>query len=64
MELLGDDRAHLNARQRLVADRFTVADLNVASVLSWSRGSKFDLSPWPNAAGWLDRCLSRRAKGG
>ena len=48
-------------REFLVAERFTVADLNVASVMAWSRPSRLDLSRWPNVAGWLARCLGRSA---
>ncbi|HVS65942.1 MAG TPA: glutathione S-transferase family protein [Thermoanaerobaculia bacterium] len=46
-------------REFLVAERFTVADLNVASVMAWSRQARLDLSRWPNVAGWLARCLGR-----
>lgn len=45
----------------LAGDRFTVADLNVASVMAWTRHSRMDLAAWPALAGWLDRCLSRPA---
>lgn len=53
----------LEGRSYLVDERFTVADLNVASVLSWAALASFDLSPWPNVAEWLGRCLSREAMG-
>jgi glutathione S-transferase len=53
--------AHLADRGWLVDTRFTVADLNVASVLFWTRPAGFDLSAYPNAAAWLERCLSRPA---
>ena len=45
----------------LVADQFTVADLNLAAVLSWAKPAKLDLSDWPNLRDWLDRCLRRPA---
>lgn len=45
----------------LLGDSFTIADLNVASIMSWAKPSKIDLSPWPNLKAWLDRCLSRPA---
>jgi glutathione S-transferase len=53
--------AHLADHDWLVGNRFTVADLNVASVLSWTRGAKYDLSAYPHVAAWLDRCLARPA---
>jgi len=40
---------------------FTVADLNLASICSWSKPIKFDFGPFPNADAWLDRCLARPA---
>ncbi len=45
----------------LVTDVFTVADLNVASVMSWAKATKVDLSAVPNVADWLSRCLGRPA---
>jgi glutathione S-transferase len=45
----------------LVAGRFTVADLNVAAVLSPSRIRTLDLSPYPHVSDWLQRCYSRPA---
>jgi glutathione S-transferase len=45
----------------LVGDDFTVADLNVASVLSWARPARIDFAPFPNAADWLSRCALRPA---
>jgi len=51
----------LNGNDYLIGDRFTVADLNVAAVLSWTQIGAFDLSAWPNVAEWLGRCLSRDA---
>jgi glutathione S-transferase len=41
--------------------QFTVADLNVASVMSWAPMAKLDLSPAANVAAWLTRCCSRPA---
>jgi glutathione S-transferase len=51
----------LASRQYLLGDSFTVADLNLASILSWSRPIKFDFGPYPNVAAWLDLCLNRPA---
>jgi len=48
-------------REWLMADAFTVADLNVAAVLSPSRSSRLDLTPYPGVAGWLARCYARPA---
>ncbi len=53
--------SELGGRSWLVDDRFTVADLNVASVLAWARRAQLDLGPWPHLSGWLDRCLARPA---
>ncbi len=53
--------AALEGREYLVGTKFTVADLNLASIMSWSRPIKYDFGPFPNVAGWLDRCLARPA---
>lgn len=45
----------------LVGARFTVADLNVAGVLSPSRSVGLDLASYSNVADWLSRCYSRPA---
>ena len=41
--------------------RVSYADLNLASICSWSKPIKYDFKPFPNAGAWLDRCLSRPA---
>ncbi len=51
----------LDQRDYLLGGEFTVADLNVASVLSWTRLAGADLSDYPNVEAWLERCLSRPA---
>lgn len=51
----------LDGREWLVASHFTVADLNVAAVLSPSRASHLDLRPYPRVANWLARCYQRPA---
>jgi glutathione S-transferase len=43
----------------LLGDEFTVADLNVAAVIS--RAIDMDLSATPHLDGWLKRCLERPA---
>jgi glutathione S-transferase len=45
----------------LIGDDFTVADLNVAAVLSWARPARIDFAPFPRAADWLGRCALRPA---
>jgi len=45
----------------LVGSGFTVADLNVASILSWARPARIDFAPFPKAADWLSRCALRPA---
>ncbi|MEE4299013.1 MAG: glutathione S-transferase family protein [Pseudomonadales bacterium] len=59
------ERHLLDARREgagwLLGGRFTVADLNVASVLSWLRDGAFDLDPFPAVDDWLSRCLGRDA---
>lgn len=55
------DRA-LNGRQYLVGDAFTVADLNVASVLSWCKPARIRLQQYPDLEAWLERCLARPAR--
>jgi glutathione S-transferase len=52
---------HLAGRTALVGTTFSVADLNVASVLSWTRGAKIDLAAHPNLMGWLGACTGRPA---
>ncbi len=52
----------LDGRDYLVAERFTVADLNVAAVLSWCRPARLSLQDYPNLSAWLDRCLARPAR--
>jgi glutathione S-transferase len=43
----------------LLGREFTVADLNVAAVIS--RAAAMDLSMWPSLKAWLTRCLDRGA---
>ena len=51
----------LAGRPWLIAGRFTVADLNVAAVLSPSRASELDLMSYPAVRDWLARCYGRPA---
>jgi glutathione S-transferase len=54
------DRA-LTGRKYLLGDAFTIADLNVASVLSWLVAGRVDLSFAPGVARWLGECCQRPA---
>ena len=51
----------LRGRSYLLGEAFSIADLNVASVLSWALLSNIDLGRWPRLADWLTRCTSRPA---
>jgi glutathione S-transferase len=51
--------AALAGKRYLLGDEFTVADLNVAAVIS--RAIDMDLSALPNLKSWLTRCLERPA---
>lgn len=52
---------HLSDQPYLLGKNFSVADLNVASVMAWSVPAKLDLAAYPNLSDWLKRCLSRPA---
>jgi glutathione S-transferase len=45
----------------LLGDHFTVADLNIASILAWARPAQIDLSAVPKVAEWLKVCAERPA---
>lgn len=51
----------LGASIWLGGESFTVADFNVACVLSPSRSSHLDLAPYPRVGDWLERCYARDA---
>src|SRR5712671_1239214 len=51
----------LAGREYLVGNSFTVADLNVASILVWGKIARLDMSTHPEATRWLDGCLARSA---
>jgi glutathione S-transferase len=53
----------LAGREYLVGNSFTVADLNVASILVWGKIARLDMSIHPEATRWLDGCLARSAYG-
>ena len=48
-------------RPYLLGDAFTVADLNVAAVLSWAPLAQIDLGAFPKVQAWLQRCCTRPA---
>jgi glutathione S-transferase len=60
---LGTLSLALESSHRLVGSRFTVADLNVAAVLSPSRSKSIDLSNFPEVEAWLGRCYARPVAG-
>ena len=45
----------------LAADRFTVADLCVASVLNWARPARTLIEAHPRVGAWLAACMERPA---
>jgi glutathione S-transferase len=51
----------LSRGANLLGDNFTVADLNVASILAWARPARIDMSPFPKVADWLKNCAERPA---
>lgn len=53
----------LAGREHLLTGGFTVADLNVASVLAWGKMVRLNLSAHSEVASWLDDCLARPAYG-
>jgi glutathione S-transferase len=51
----------LAGREYLAGNSFTVADLNVASILVWGKMARLDMSGHPKTTRWLDGCLARPA---
>jgi glutathione S-transferase len=58
---LGVLDAQLKGREYLLGNQFGLADLNVASVLSWAKPGKVDLAKYPSVSAWLGRCTGRPA---
>jgi glutathione S-transferase len=58
---LGVLNGALSRTANLLGPDFTVADLNVASILSWARPAQIDMSRFPKAAEWLKNCAERPA---
>jgi glutathione S-transferase len=53
----------LAGRDYLVSNSFTVADLNVASILVWGKMGRLNFSNHPEVARWFDASLARPAYG-
>jgi glutathione S-transferase len=51
----------LKGKEYLLGKNFTIADLNVAAVMSWIPMMKLDMSSTPNVQAWLQKCLGREA---
>ncbi|MGO9263313.1 MAG: glutathione S-transferase family protein [Candidatus Binataceae bacterium] len=52
---------HLKGREYLLGKDFSIADLNVAAILSFAMLVKLDMSATPNTQAWLQKCLGREA---
>ena len=52
---------HLQGRPWLAGDRFTVADICVASVIAWVEGASELMAQCPQVRDWLQGCLTRPA---
>lgn len=52
---------HLGRQLYLMGERFTIADLNVASVIGWVTAAGADINNYPNLAAWMTRCSNRPA---
>jgi glutathione S-transferase len=51
----------LKGHEYLLGNDFTIADLNVAAVMSFALLAKVDFSATPAASAWLNKCLGREA---
>lgn len=51
----------LSHNKYVLGDQYSVADVNLASVLSWSSFIGIDLSKVPNVQRWLTECTARPA---
>jgi glutathione S-transferase len=51
----------IRGKPYLLGETFTIADLNLASIMAWAKLAKIDMAGFGDAANWLDRCLSRPA---
>jgi glutathione S-transferase len=55
--------AQLADAENLLGAEFTLADLNVGSVLAAALSAGYDLGTYPHVNAWLRRCLQRPAAG-
>jgi len=53
--------AHLAQRPYVLGDRFTVADLNIAAVMTLVITAGVNIDGWPRVKAWLNGCLYRPA---
>ena len=53
--------AHLQSRPYVLGDRFSVADLNIATVMDLAPQCGIEFDAWPRVNEWLQRCLDRPA---
>lgn len=53
--------AHLAGKEFVAGGKFTVADVNIGSVVGWSTDIEYDLSPFPNAKRHLGAMSTRPA---
>jgi glutathione S-transferase len=53
---------HAQGQAHLAADRFTVADVCVASVANWIRPAPGLLAQFPAVSSWLQACMEREAQ--
>lgn len=56
------ERQRASGQAHLAAERFTVADLCVASVLNWARPSRDLMAAHPLTHDWINRCMERPAQ--
>ncbi len=54
--------AHLARQPWLGGERFTVADINVASIAAWIRPAAAVMANFPAVQAWLKKCLDRPAQ--
>ncbi|WP_078121836.1 glutathione S-transferase family protein [Thiosocius teredinicola] len=52
----------LHDRDYLLGEAFSIADLNVAAVMSWCKPARVVTRDYPNLDDWLKRCLARPAR--
>jgi glutathione S-transferase len=52
----------LARRDYLLGEHFTIADLNVAAVMSWCKPAHLTLEEYPQLDAWLKHCLARPAR--